>query len=81
MIEKEYTKEMREWIRVDIELRYIDADFEYLSDLASFLDLRFKFEYLKDLARDLEEVESNLSICLIFCQVDNYLAFCSSLVE
>ena len=43
LIEKEYTKEMREWIRVDMELRYIDADFEYLSDLASFLDLRFKF--------------------------------------
>ena len=62
-------------------MRYIDADFEHLSDLASFLDLRFKFEYVKDKARGLEEVESSMSICLIFCQVDKYLAFLSSLVD
>ena len=37
----ELTKEIRERIRVDIELRYIDADLEHLLELASFriLDL------------------------------------------
>ena len=39
LIEKEdieLTKEIREWIRVDIKLRYIKADFEHLLELASF---------------------------------------------
>ena len=42
----ELTKEIRERIRVDIELRYIDADFEHLLELASFLDPRFKLVYV-----------------------------------
>ena len=64
-----------------VEKEYTDADFEHLSDLASLLDLRFKFEYVKDKARGLEEVESSMSIRLIFCQVGKYLAFLSSLVD
>ena len=43
----ELTKEIRERIRVDIELRYIDADFEHLLELASFLGPRFKLVYVK----------------------------------
>ena len=63
LVEKEdteLTKEMKEKIRVDIELRYTDADFEHLLELSSFLDPRFKLVYVKDRAKVLEEVEKQM---------------------
>ena len=56
----ELTKEIKEKIRVDIELRYTDADFEHLLELSSFLDPRFKLVYVKNRAKVLEEVEKQM---------------------
>ena len=56
----EMTKEIKERIRVDLELRYMNADTKQLLELASFLDLRFKMAHLDDRAAILKEVETQM---------------------
>ena len=38
----EMTKEIKEQIRVDLEIKYMDEDINQLLELTSFLDARFK---------------------------------------
>jgi len=51
------TREIKERIKVDLELRYIDEDIEQLLELTSFLDPRFKLAHVSDRAGILKEVE------------------------
>jgi len=50
-------REIKEQIKVDLELRYIDEDIEQLLKLTSFLDPRFKLVRVSDRAGILKEVE------------------------
>jgi len=54
------TKEMKERMRVDLELRYSDPDIDQLVLIASFLDPRFKLGYVGDRESVLEEVKEQL---------------------
>lgn len=51
------TKEIKERIKVDLELRYLDDDIGQLLELASFLDPRFKLTHVSDRADILKEME------------------------
>jgi len=52
------TKEIKERIKVDLELRYIDdEDIEQLLELTSFLDPQFKLAHVSNRASILKEVE------------------------
>ena len=51
------TKEMKERMKVDLELRYSDPHLDQLLSLASFLDPRFKLCYVGDQESVLEEVK------------------------
>ena len=64
------TKEMKERIKVDLELRYLDSEFDHLLELSSFLDPRFKLNYVNNRAKVLEEIENEMSQ-LIECPVDD----------
>ena len=55
------TKEMKERIKVDLELRYLDSEFDHLLELSSFLDPRFKLNYVNNRAKVLEEIEKEMS--------------------
>jgi len=55
------TKEMKEHMKVDLELRYSDPDIGQLLSIASFLDPRFKLGYVGDWESVLEEVKEQLS--------------------
>ena len=58
----ELTKGIRERSRLDIELRYTDANFEHKVELASYLDPRFNLLYVKDEAKVLKEVEKQMLV-------------------
>ena len=64
------TKEMKERIKVDLELRYLDKDFDHLLEISTFLDPRFKLNYVNNRAKVLEEIEREMSQ-LIECPVDD----------
>ena len=51
------TKEIKERIKVDLELRYLNDDIRQLLELASFLDPRFKLTHVSDRADILKEME------------------------
>ena len=55
------TKEMKERIKVDLEVRYLDSEFDHLLELSSFLDPRFKLNYVNNRAKVLEEIENEMS--------------------
>ena len=50
-------KEIKERIKVDLELRYLDDDISQLLELTSFLDPRFKLTQVSDRAGILKEIE------------------------
>ena len=50
-------KEIKERIKVDFELRYLDDDISQLLELTSFLDPRFKLTQVSDRAGILKEIE------------------------
>ena len=54
------TKEMKERMKVDLELRYSDSDIDQLLSIASFLDPRFKLGYVDD-RESILEVKKQLS--------------------
>ena len=54
------TKEMKERIKVDLELRYLDSEFDHLLELSSFLDPRFKLNYVNR-EKVLENIEKEMS--------------------
>ena len=53
----ELTKEIKERIRVDLELRYINEDIKKLLELTSFLDARFKLAHVDDRGSILKDIE------------------------
>ena len=55
------TKEMKERMKVNLELRYSDQDIDQVLSIASFLDPRFKLGYVSDRESVLEEVKTQLS--------------------
>ena len=63
-------KEIKERIKVDLELRYLDSEFDHLLELSSFLDPRFKLNYMNNRAKVLEDIEKEMSQ-LIVCPVDD----------
>ena len=67
-VDTDLTKEMKERIKVD--LRYLDSGFDHLLELSSFLDPRFKLNYVNYRAKDLKETENEMSE-LIECPVDD----------
>ena len=64
------TKEMKERIKVDLELRYLDSEFDHLLEVSSFLDPRFKLIYVNNRAKVLEDIEKEKSE-LIVCPLDD----------
>ena len=50
-------KEIKERIKVDLELRYLDDDISQLLELTSFLDPRFKLTQVSDRTGILKEIE------------------------
>ena len=56
----ELTKEIKERVKVDLELRYSDPELCRLLELASFLDPRFKLGYVQDREGILKEVEEQM---------------------
>ena len=64
------TKEMKERIKVDLEVRYLDSAFDHLLELSSFLDPGFKLNYVNNRAKVLEEIENEMSR-MIECLVDD----------
>ena len=57
----EMTREIKERIKVDLELRYLgDGDIGQLLELASFLDPRFKLTHVSDRASILKEIETQM---------------------
>ena len=61
------TKEMKE---VDLEVRYLDSEFDHLLELSSFLDPRFKLNYVNNRAKVLEEIENEMNQ-MIECLADD----------
>ena len=61
---------MKERIKVDLEVRYLDSEFDHLLELSSFLDPRFKLNYVNNRAKVLEEIENEMSQ-MIECLVDD----------
>ena len=61
---------MKERIKVDLELRYLDTDFDHLLEISTFLDPIFKLNYVNSRAKVLEQIETEMSR-LIECPVDN----------
>ena len=64
------TKEMKERIKVDLELRYLDPEFDNLLEVSLFLDPRFKLNYVNNRPKVLKDIEKEMSE-LIVCPVDN----------
>ena len=59
--ETEMTREIKERIKVDLELRYLgDGDIGKLLELASFLDPRFKLTHVSDRASILKDIETQM---------------------
>ena len=54
------TKEMKKRIKDDLEARYDDPELSFLLELSSFLDPRFKLNYVSNRAEILEEVEKEM---------------------
>ena len=54
------TKEMKKRIKDDLEARYDDPELRFLLELSSFLDPRFKLNYVSNRAEILEEVEKEI---------------------
>ena len=54
------TKEIKEWIKVDLEMRYSDPNINQLLAIASFLDPQFKLGYVGDRESVLDEVKEQL---------------------
>ena len=55
------TKEMKERMKTDLEVRYSNPDVDQLLSIASFLDPRFKLGHVGDRDSVLEEVKEQLS--------------------
>ena len=68
------TKEMKERMKVDLELRYSDSCLDQLLSLASFLDPRFKLGYVGDQESVLEEVKQQLSQLVAESETDSATA-------
>jgi len=51
-----WTKEMKRRIKDDLEARYENSDINFLLELFSFLDPRFKLNYVSNRAEVMEEV-------------------------
>ena len=51
------TKEIKRRIKDDLETRYENSDFNFLLQLCSFVDPRFKLNNVSDRAEGMEEVE------------------------
>jgi len=58
--DSDLTKEMKKRIREDLQVRYDDPEFSFLLELSSFLDPRFKLNYVSNRAEVLEEVEKQM---------------------
>ena len=54
------TKEIKQRIKADLELRYADQDLIHLLEIASFLDPRFKLEYVEGEESLLKEIEERM---------------------
>ena len=52
---------MKERIKVDLELRYLDTDFDHLLEISTFLDPIFKLNYVNSRAKVLEQIEREVS--------------------
>ena len=61
---------MKGRIKVDLQLRYLDSEFDHLVEVSSFLDPRFKLNYVNNKAKVLEDVEKEMSE-LIVCPLDD----------
>ena len=61
---------MKERIKVDLELRYSDSEFNHLLKISLFLYPRFKITYVNNRAKAFEDIEKEMSE-LIVCPVDN----------
>ena len=51
---------MKKRIRDNLKARYDDPEFSFLLELSSFLDPRFKLNYVSNRAEVLEEVEKQM---------------------
>ena len=60
------TKEMKERIKVDLQLRYLDSEFDHLLEVSSFLDPKL----CEQQGKVLEDIEKEMSE-LIVCPVDD----------
>ena len=56
----ELTKEIKERVKVDLEIRYSNPELSQLLELASFLDRRFKLGYVSDRESTLKEVKEQM---------------------
>ena len=65
--DSELIKEMKERVKVDLEVRYSNPQISQLLELASFLDPRFKLGYVSDRESTLKEVEEQM------CAAGNYV--------
>ena len=65
--DSELIKEMKERVKVDLEVRYSNPQISQLLELASFLDPCFKLGYVSDRERTLKEVEEQM------CAAGNYV--------
>ena len=65
--DSELTKEMKERVKVDLEVRYSNPEISQLLELASFLDPCFKLGYVSDRENTLKEVEEQM------CAAGNYV--------
>ena len=54
------TKEIKERVKVDLELRYLGDEIGQLLELTSFLDPRFKLTHVNDRAGILKEIEMQM---------------------
>ena len=52
----------KERVKVDLELRYLNSEFDYLLELSSFLDPGFKLNYVNNRAKVLEKIENKKSL-------------------
>ena len=63
--DSDLTKEIKECIRVDLEMRYLDPDINLLLLIASFLDPRFKLKFVDDRETVLDEMKKQLTEILV----------------
>ena len=65
MIHTDLTKEMKERIKVDLESKYLDSEFDHLLKVSSFLDPRFRLNYVNNRAKVLEDIEKEMSELIV----------------